>query len=641
MPEGEAERFLAVLKKPPLDNMALITKFNIPKHERGTLAATARELMLEDPDLAFNPSALQREVERVLSRTFRVAKRLDTVWVVTDPGPDSEIIDILFSTSNMRTLGNVIRGSRDWDRQHPAFHDDLQSAHKDAVGRLRRIHGGDIPSWVLANEGQGFKMGSLRVAAPKKYEHIDFKPPESVANAAEKGLEYRQKASPSNRGGLTTEEAAKEGIGSGVQRAVNLKNRNTLSPQTVKQMHGFFSRHEKNKGVSPENKGEPWNDKGHVAWLLWGGDPGKAWAGKIMKQMETADAKKAAKGQSVEMGEAQMKKLHEDGEVEIDGVSISYKEAAEDYGLEGGKNEPTNEALWEKVLGEAKAKFDVYPSAAASAWAVQRYNEQGGGWSKKAVDHAVSYMSVQHLRELESHARDLAGQIDQNTMLPDWVEAKITEAAVQLRNVYEYMTHGRTAAVTGKGDSVGLFIPLPEDLAALYPKLTEDTSPPHVTLLYVGEVPKDRELDFLAVLQDVLGKEPGPVQAWTNGVDKFVHPVRGRTVFYTPIRFSRDMGSVRDKLTSALTDAGFEVENSFPLAYHAHTTLGYHDGTDLQWTGDVPDGAWEFNSVQVWGLSKVHEVPLGSYDAYLLELEDLRRKNAAALRADWGPLLED
>jgi len=132
---------------------------------------------------------------------------------------------------------------------------------------------------------------SFRSAVPEKYKGINFQPPESVAKAAEKGLEYRQKASPSNKGGLTSEEAGKEGIGSGVQRAVNLKNRDNIAPDTIKQMHGFFSRHQKNKGISEEHKGEPWNDKGYVSWLLWGGDPGLAWVKKILQQMEAADKK--------------------------------------------------------------------------------------------------------------------------------------------------------------------------------------------------------------------------------------------------------------------------------------------------------------------------------------------------------------
>lgn len=121
-----------------------------------------------------------------------------------------------------------------------------------------------------------------------KYEGIDFKPPKSVAEAAEKGLEYRQKQT--DKAGLTPSEAAKEGIGSGVQRAVNLKNRDNVSPEVIRQMNAFFSRHEKNKAIDPKYRDEPWKDKGYVAWLLWGGDPGKAWAAKVLKQMEAAES---------------------------------------------------------------------------------------------------------------------------------------------------------------------------------------------------------------------------------------------------------------------------------------------------------------------------------------------------------------
>ena len=130
---------------------------------------------------------------------------------------------------------------------------------------------------------------------PEKYGHINFTPPVAVAKTAARGLAYRRKASPSNRGGLTPAEAAKEGVGSGVQRAVNLKNRDAVSPKVIKQMRGFLSRSEKSSKIGPDNKGTPWNDKGYVAWLLWGGDPAKAWVGKVTRQMDAADAKASKK----------------------------------------------------------------------------------------------------------------------------------------------------------------------------------------------------------------------------------------------------------------------------------------------------------------------------------------------------------
>jgi hypothetical protein len=135
----------------------------------------------------------------------------------------------------------------------------------------------------------GLFSSADRLVKAGKYSHINFKPPQSVASAAARGLAYRRKASPSNRGGLTVQQAAAQGIGSGVQRATSLKNRSTLSPATIKRMVSFFARHAKNKAVGAENKGTPWNDKGYVAWLLWGGDAGRAWANKILRQMQAAD----------------------------------------------------------------------------------------------------------------------------------------------------------------------------------------------------------------------------------------------------------------------------------------------------------------------------------------------------------------
>ncbi len=123
--------------------------------------------------------------------------------------------------------------------------------------------------------------------AAKKYAHINFKPTKSIADAAELGLRYRKKAG--GKGGLSGKQAKKHGIGSGVQRAVNLKNRDKMSPATVRKMKSFFDRHQKNRAIAKGKK--PYEDRGWVAWLLWGGDPGYSWARKIVRQMDAADEK--------------------------------------------------------------------------------------------------------------------------------------------------------------------------------------------------------------------------------------------------------------------------------------------------------------------------------------------------------------
>ena len=46
------------------------------------------------------------------------------------------------------------------------------------------------------------------------------------------------------------------------------------------------------------------------------------------------------------------------------------------------KNVPTNPSKWAYYKGQAKKKFDVYPSAYANGWAAKKYKAAGGGWKK-------------------------------------------------------------------------------------------------------------------------------------------------------------------------------------------------------------------------------------------------------------------
>ena len=52
------------------------------------------------------------------------------------------------------------------------------------------------------------------------------------------------------------------------------------------------------------------------------------------------------------------------------------------------KNVPTNPSKWSYYKGQAKKKFDVYPSAYANAWAAKKYKAAGGGWKKEQIGEA-------------------------------------------------------------------------------------------------------------------------------------------------------------------------------------------------------------------------------------------------------------
>ena len=103
---------------------------------------------------------------------------------------------------------------------------------------------------------------------------IDLKPTDEMAANAERGLALREKH---GRGGTEV----------GVARARDIKNRKNLSPDTVRRMHSYFARHEVDK------KGEGWgkDSAGYIAWLLWGGDAGKAWADRKTKELDRKEDK--------------------------------------------------------------------------------------------------------------------------------------------------------------------------------------------------------------------------------------------------------------------------------------------------------------------------------------------------------------
>ena len=105
-------------------------------------------------------------------------------------------------------------------------------------------------------------------------------PPEPVRAAARRGLALREKH---GKGGLTTQEAGAQGIGSGVARARDLAAGSAVSTKTLKRMVSFFARHRANKSGGED-------DAGHIAWLLWGGDPGEAWAKRELAGMEKGAA---------------------------------------------------------------------------------------------------------------------------------------------------------------------------------------------------------------------------------------------------------------------------------------------------------------------------------------------------------------
>ena len=66
------------------------------------------------------------------------------------------------------------------------------------------------------------------------------------------------------------------------------------------------------------------------------------------------------------------------------------------------KNVPTSPEKWAQAKAQAKAKFDVYPSAYANGWASKKYKEMGGGWKSEStiIDDAAKYLQENEVSEM-------------------------------------------------------------------------------------------------------------------------------------------------------------------------------------------------------------------------------------------------
>lgn len=112
-----------------------------------------------------------------------------------------------------------------------------------------------------------------------------YTPTQEMIDEAEQGLEWREEY---NRGGTEI----------GIARARDIINRRNLSEDTLRRMISFFARHEIDKegqGFRPGETGYP--SAGRIAWALWGGDPGRAFA---TREINALDATKGTRRQEVE-----------------------------------------------------------------------------------------------------------------------------------------------------------------------------------------------------------------------------------------------------------------------------------------------------------------------------------------------------
>lgn len=156
---------------------------------------------------------------------------------------------------------------------------------------------------------------------------MNLKPTEQMAKNAERGLKLRKEF---NRGGTEV----------GVARATQLKNRENLSPETVKRMVSYFARH---AGDNLSETDPP--SAGYIAWLLWGGDAGRDWAERKAKQI---DEQKENEMKAIEQKKLAIIKSNAAPEVKLKALEVL-------------SNEELSPEEIRKRFGKAKQKAKPFP----------------------------------------------------------------------------------------------------------------------------------------------------------------------------------------------------------------------------------------------------------------------------------------
>jgi len=275
-----------------------------------------------------------------------------------------------------------------------------------------------------------------------------FNAPASARNNARRVLRWKEKYGDEVKGMTQV----------GWTRANQLASGEKLSRRTVARMSAF-ARHRKNAEIDPKFKDTPWKDRGHVAWLGWGGTSGVNWANSVMNRLEKRQIDDDAFTEPAEAVVRSMD-LGLEGEIHVhdrNGQAVYMPgEDHDDYlerirelaGIEADSDDddvPVKEGLLEQaisaIIRTVMPQVDVNKSQEEAV--VLKVNDEQGlvyGWA---------YVSTEDGKLLVDTQGDSIEPIEMEKMATD------------------FMLNSRNAKVMHKGENVGKFVhsfPLTSDI---------------------------------------------------------------------------------------------------------------------------------------------------------------------------------
>ncbi len=81
------------------------------------------------------------------------------------------------------------------------------------------------------------------------------------------------------------------------------------------------------------------------------------------------------------------------------------------------KNVPTSPEKWAQAKAQAKAKFDVYPSAYANGFAAKKYKEMGGGWKSVSEENISESRKTEIIKRLVKKKTNIDDKFEPNPIM--------------------------------------------------------------------------------------------------------------------------------------------------------------------------------------------------------------------------------
>ena len=387
------------------------------------------------------------------------------------------------------------------------------------------------------------------------YDGINFKPPAGVRGACARGIALREEGYGGD--GLQPETVA---------WARRLSAGERVSPEKARKMNAWFARH----GASPDENRARREDKtspAWVAWLLWGGDAGRSWSAKLVRQMDARD--KAARTSRTMQGVG----------VKLDAV------------VSGGGDSPWNVLAYEVAL---QGRGDVALTRADFEQCIANFMR----WGKEVpvVLYHADTDPMSHPMAREAHAWITAMRVgsmqrDGKTVATlearfRWVNAETRASVERGALAYGSVTLVQNGVDEESGDDVGSFLwsfSLTNNPALVdIPRIAAERTVPIRAGMYYGAV-EDRE-DVLAMLRaelmlpalaseadvmreiDKLSAMVGSDEDETGvDVDDIIECIREAMRLPALTTADEVIAAVRKALASPSSDAQNSASNALPM----------------------------------------------------------------------------